>query len=74
MSESALLDKIDALTRAVEHLSALVGARLTHAEVCARLRIHRNSLKIYIARHHFPQPGRDGKWLLSEIVEWEARR
>jgi hypothetical protein len=53
-------------------LSSLVGARLTRAEVCARLRVHRNTLQTYIAERNFPTPGRDGKWLLSEVIEWES--
>jgi hypothetical protein len=72
MNESIMMERLSALTQAVEHLSSLVGARLTRAEVCARLRVHRNALKTYLNERGFPTPGRDGKWLLSEVIEWEA--
>ena len=67
-----MIERISMLTQAVDHLSRLVGARLTRAEVCARLRVHRNTLQTYIAERNFPTPGRDGKWLLSEVIEWES--
>lgn len=77
MSESDakhILQRLDSLTSAVAELAKLQGGRLTRADVCARLEIHRNTLPAYIKKRNFPEPGRDGKWLLSEIVEWENRR
>jgi predicted DNA-binding transcriptional regulator AlpA len=69
-----LLQRIDALTAAVASLAKIHGARLTRAEVCERLGIHRNTLRTYIDSRGFPAPGRDGKWLLAEVIEWEAGR
>jgi len=74
MTDATLIQKVDDLTQAVAHLSRLMGARMTGPEVCARLRIHRNTLARYMAERGFPRPGRDGKWLLEEIIEWECRR
>lgn len=74
MSETQILDRLDALTSAVAGLARLSGARLTRAEVCARIGIHRNTLATYISERGFPTPGRDGKWLLAEVLEWEARK
>ncbi len=56
------------------NLARLVGARLTRAQVCERLGIHRNTLANYIKERDFPTPGLDGKWLLSEVLDWETRR
>lgn len=72
MSDASILDRLDSLTKAVQLFAKLAGVRLTRAEVCERLGVHRNTLRSYIAEKDFPKPGRDGKWLLSEIVEWEA--
>lgn len=74
MSETAILSRLDKLTSAFCALARTAGARLTRAEVCERLGIHRNTLRAYITDKDFPKPGRDGKWLLAEVVEWEARK
>lgn len=74
MSTTILERKIDALTEAIKLLAQMQGTRLTRDQMCARLDVHRNTL----ARRQrdeagFPQPGSDGKWLLSEVIEWELR-
>lgn len=56
------------------NIARLVGSRLTRAQVCDRLGIHRNTLANYIKDRNFPTPGSDGKWLLSEVLDWEARK
>jgi predicted DNA-binding transcriptional regulator AlpA len=73
-SETAILERLDALTQGFAALARLMGARLTRQEVLERLGIHRNTLRTYIADKGFPTPGKDGKWLLAEVVEWEARK
>jgi predicted DNA-binding transcriptional regulator AlpA len=70
----AILDRLDGLTAAMQCFAKLTGARLTRAEVCERLGIHRNTLRTYITEKAFPTPGRDGKWLLEEVLAWEARK
>jgi predicted DNA-binding transcriptional regulator AlpA len=73
-TEAAILERLDTLAEGFTRLARLMGARLTRQEVCARLDIHRNTLRAYIAEKGFPKPGKDGKWLLAEVVEWEARK
>jgi predicted DNA-binding transcriptional regulator AlpA len=72
--ETAILERLDALTQGFAALARLMGARLTRQEVLERLGIHRNTLRAYILDKGFPKPGKDGKWLLAEVVEWEARK
>lgn len=74
MSDATITQRLDVLTEAVKHMARLTGARLTREEVCERLRISRNTLTAYIDKKGFPTPGRDGKWLLEEIVEWETKK
>lgn len=69
-----LSQRLDTLTQGFAQLARLMGARLTRAEVLERLGIHRNSLRTYMADKGFPKPGKDGKWLLAEVVEWEASK
>lgn len=69
-----ILRRLDSLTSAVSMFARMVGARLTRADVCERLGIHRNTLATYLREKDFPTPGRDGKWLLSEVLDWEGRK
>ena len=70
-TETMLLARIDALTKAVQHMAQVSGARLTKAQLAERLGCHRNTLRARIATKGFPLPCADGKWLLAEIIEWE---
>lgn len=72
-TETALLQRIDALTKAVQHLAQTQGTRLTRDQLAQRLGCHRNTLRARVAAKGFPAPCADGKWLLSEIIEWEQR-
>ena len=74
MSDTAIMQRLDSLTAAFVAMAKVSGSRLTRAEVCERMGVHRNTLANYIADKDFPKPCLDGKWLLGEIVEWEARR
>jgi predicted DNA-binding transcriptional regulator AlpA len=74
MSEQAIIEKLDALTAAVVALARLAGVRLTRAEVCERLGIHRNTLPAYITDKGFPTPMRCGTWSLAEVLEWQMAR
>lgn len=74
MNDAAILERLDQLTATVGRLATLMGARLTRAELCERLKIHRNTLKSWERDGKIPTPGADGRWLLSEIVEWETKR
>ena len=70
----SIIQRLDSLTAAMQSFAKLTGARLTRSEVCDRLGVHRNTLTSYIQHKDFPTPGRDGKWLLAEVMEWEARK
>lgn len=67
-----LLGRIDQLTHAVQALCTLAGARLGRQQLAERWGIHRNTLAARMDTDRtIPRPGKDGKWLLSEIIEWE---
>ena len=68
-----LMHHISQLTSAVQAMAKITGTRLTRQQLCSRLGIHRNTLAKRIDDPTFPKPGKDGKWLLSEIIEWEQR-
>jgi predicted DNA-binding transcriptional regulator AlpA len=73
-SEVIMLQRIDALTSAVQFMAAALGQRLTRAQLSERIGVHRNTLAKLMKDPTFPLPGKDGKWLLSEIIEWETRK
>jgi len=81
MSEAALLQKIEALTSGLDALTSAVllmaqhkGARLTSAQVVERVGRTRQTITNMVRRGDFPEPCTDGRWLLSDILEWEAKR
>lgn len=65
--------ELAALRREIASLHQERGTRLSRAQVCARLGIHRNTLPRYMAERRFPTPCSDGSFLLGEIIEWEAQ-
>lgn len=73
MSDQAILARIDALTDAVLLSMRMQGGRLTREQVCERLGVCRQTLAKRVIAKEFPQPLKDGKWLLSDIVEHETR-
>jgi predicted DNA-binding transcriptional regulator AlpA len=75
------MSEVEELRRSVDDLSASVilmaqtlGTRLTREQMCERLKVHRNTLARMAQAPGFPQPDRTGKWLLSEVIEWETHR
>ncbi|MDD2846184.1 MAG: hypothetical protein PHT57_14655 [Rhodoferax sp.] len=75
VDEAKLLDRINRLASAVELMAAMLGTRLDREQLAQRLGVHRNTLRVRLAADRtMPRPGPDGRWLLSEIVEWEQRR
>ena len=72
MPVEQLLKRLDQLTSAIVLMTKASNHMLTRHEVCERLRIHRNSLATYMADKDFPTPAKSGKWLLSEVMQWEA--
>ena len=74
MSDAAIIQRLELLTNTVQTLTTLLGARLTRAQLSERLGIHRNTLSKRLLEPGFPLPGKDGKWLLSDVIEWERNR
>lgn len=71
----SLLERLDRMTSALQTMAMMLGARLTRAQLAERLGIHRNTLLLRLKNDAaFPRPGADGKWLLSDIIEWEQRQ
>lgn len=75
MSDTEILvRKIDAMAEAMKLMAQALGTRLNREQMCERLGVHRNTLAKMAQAPGFPQPDRTGKWLLSEVIEWETRR
>jgi len=71
MSEDAILERFDRLERLIAKLH---GERLTREEMVGRLRISGKTLTDRVRRGIVPSPGSDGKWLLTEVMDWESRQ
>jgi predicted DNA-binding transcriptional regulator AlpA len=65
---------VDVLTEATTEVTKNLGTRLTRTEVRKRLDVSNYTLNKMMAGKRFPRPGKDAKWLLSEIIEWETTR
>lgn len=72
-TEQAILRQLEILNFAVRAMVRDTGTRLTRAQMCERLGVSSNTLTARVRRGDVPTPGRDGKWLLAEVVEWESR-
>lgn len=75
MTDQAIAHQLQVLTSAVLALTQQQGARLSRAELCARLHIHRNTLATWLETdRRFPRPDKRGMWLLADVVAWELRK
>lgn len=76
MSEAAqLAEKMEKMVSAMTLMASMLGTRLDRAQLAERFGVCRNTLRSRMEKYHdFPRPGRDGKWLLSEVIEWEQRQ
>lgn len=73
--DEIILERIDKMTSAMQLMATMLGTRLNHNQLAERLGIHRNTLRQRLATDtSLPRPGKDGKWLLSEVIEWEQRQ
>lgn len=68
-----LTAQVAILSNALVHMARTNGDRLTRAQVCQRRDVCSKTLTAMVRRGDFPTPGTDGRWLLAEVVEWEAR-
>jgi len=74
-STAYLLQRLDSLTDAIQLLAQNMGTRLNREQFAHRLGIHRNTLSTRLQQDRsMPRPGADGRWLLSEIMQWEQRQ
>jgi hypothetical protein len=71
-NESQLAQEVAALRHTVAALVQAMGPRLTREQLCARRVCHRNTLAGLIERGTVPRPDQHGKFLLSEVLEFEA--
>lgn len=73
MTEAAMMaERLDKMASAVRMMAVALGARLTREQMAERLGIHRNTLATRLATDpHMPRPGKDGKWLLCDVIDWE---
>lgn len=68
-----LSTKIEILTGAVQALCNQSGARISRQQLAERLGVHRNTVANMLDRdRRMPRPGKEGKWLLAEIIAWET--
>lgn len=73
-TEAQLIAEVRQLKSAVQFMASMLGTRLDRAQLAERMGVHRNTLtKRLCTDTSIPRPGKDGKWLLSEIIEWEQR-
>lgn len=66
-----LTREVQALRRTVSALIECFGGRLTREQLCQRRGCHRNTLTGLIERGTVPRPDANGKFLLSEVLEFE---
>ena len=74
MTDAAITSQLKMLTDAVLLLTRQQGTRLSQADLCERLGIHRATLARYRTDRAFPRPDKSGKWLLADVVKWEMER
>ena len=72
MSEALILEKMNLLENSLKVMAQTFGARLTREELAKRFNVSRSTLSKIERSPNFPDPIR-GKYLLSEIMEWELR-
>lgn len=71
MTESAIMERLDSLTRAAVNLARVRGTRLTRTDMCSRLGVCGKTLAEHVRAGEAPAPFMDGKWLLWRVLEWD---
>ena len=72
MSDAAAQAVLQRFAQLERLIVTAMNRRMSHAEMCERLGIGRNTLTRRIDAGKVPRPGADGKWLLSDVVQWET--
>lgn len=70
----ALREEVGSLREAVKLLARIKGERLTTAQVEERIGRTRQTIMAMVRRGDFPSPCKDGRWLLADVLEWEAKK
>ncbi len=72
---SILAQQLERVHDVLRQLVANTGDRLTREDMLKRLKLKsRTTLSTYIKQGRIPRPGKDGKWLLSEVMESEKKK
>ena len=76
-----LLSKLDTLTVLYERqnqqltmLCRMQGKMLTRKQMLERYDVCNSTLNKRVAAGQLPTPGSDGRWLVAEVFEYEAKR
>jgi len=64
-----MIRRFDNLERVVVRV---LNSRLNRQDMAERLDVSPSTLDRRVKAGTVPRPNADGKWLLSEVVEWEA--
>ncbi|MEG2582480.1 helix-turn-helix transcriptional regulator [Comamonas sp.] len=70
----ALRNQVNALTNAVTLMARVKGERLTTIQVEERIGRTRQTIMKMVRHGDFPEPCTDGRWLLSDILEYESAK
>ncbi|MBB3637168.1 helix-turn-helix transcriptional regulator [Variovorax atrisoli] len=71
--EREILRRLARIETILVQIVRVRGLRLTRAEMCERLGVTSHTITYRMRRGELPKPGADGKWLLSDVIEWEGR-
>ena len=69
-----LLRKLDMIDEKLNLFLRMQGKTLTRKEMLVRYDIGYATLNKRVAASQLPAPGTDGRWLVAEVFEYEARR
>ena len=72
MTTEQLTQEIAALRHKVDALLDALGPRITREQLCKRRGCHRNTIPGLMERGVVPRPDVHGRFLLSEVMEYEA--
>lgn len=72
ITNEQIWNQIASLRTAVADLMRVEGRRLNAIQLAERLGVSAATLARWRTRADFPKRGKDGKWALADIIEWEA--
>ena len=71
---SDLMTEMKQLREQVAMLCRMQGKMLTRKQMLERYDVCNATLNKRVAAGTYPTPGSDGRWLVAEVFEYEARR